>query len=328
VNVHRNLVKEGLSKFKVRESTDFDAEHRAITFLEFRATGRRGTMARMNAKTFPAWLPCRTYLFVPGDRPERFDKAWNSSADAVILDLEDAVLPERKALARDAVSQWLRPGRPVWLRCNAVDSAWFSADTELASHPGVAGFIVPKAEALPDPLLAEASSRRIGLIALIETAQGIENAIALAREPGVVRLAFGALDFQVDIGIEDDDQALLYFRSRLVLASRLGDKLAPIDGVTPSIHDPAVIRNDTLRARRLGFGARLCIHPSQVDVVHDVLSPSDESRRWAERVVSAMASSVGGAVVVDGKMVDRPVVLRAQSILASPPAHQRLRGSG
>ena len=279
----------------------------------------------MNAQKPPAWLPCRTYLFVPGDRPERFDKAWDSSADAVILDLEDAVLPERKDLAREAIARWLRPERPVWLRCNAVDSTWFSADADLASHPGVAGFIVPKAEVLPEPLLFAARRCRIGLIALIETAVGIENASALARQTGVVRLAFGALDFQFDLGIEGDDDALLYFRSRLVLASRLGGKLAPIDGVTPSIDDPAVMRDDTLRARRLGFGARLCIHPRQVDVVHDVLSPSDETRRWAERVVSAMESSAGGAVAVDGKMVDRPVLLKAQAILAAPSAGQRLR---
>lgn len=282
----------------------------------------------MSAQKAPAWLPCRTYLFVPGDRPERFDKAWDSSADAVILDLEDAVLPERKDLARQAIAQWLRPERPVWLRCNAADSAWFSSDAELVSHPGVAGFVVPKAEVLPEPLVSAARKHRIGLIALIETAQGIENATALAGEPGVVRLAFGALDFQVDLGIEGDDDALLYFRSRLVLASRLGGKLAPIDGVTPSIDDPMVMRNDTLRARRLGFGARLCIHPRQIDVIHDVLSPSDESRRWAERVVSAMDSSAGGAVAVDGKMVDRPVLLKAQSILGAPSTRQRLRGGG
>lgn len=281
----------------------------------------------MNATDALASLPCRTYLFVPGDRPERFSKAWDSAADAVILDLEDAVQPERKDLAREAVGQWLRPERPVWIRCNAADSAWFAADTELASRMGVAGFVVPKAETLPDQLLSAARSHKIGLIPLIETAQGIENATTLVRQPGVVRLAFGALDFQVDLGIDGDDDALLYFRSRLVLASRLGDKLAPIDGVTASIDDSSEMRADTLRARRLGFGARLCIHPRQVDVVHEVLSPSEDSRRWAARIVEAMESSAGSAVAVDGKMVDRPVLLRARGILAAPAAHQRLRSS-
>lgn len=270
----------------------------------------------------------RSYLFAPGDRPERFDKAWASAADAVILDLEDAVAPQHKALARDAVARWLSPARPVWIRINAADTPWCGDDLALLSRPGVAGVVVPKAETL-QPALTEAAARHgIGLIALVETAVGMQRAQALAATPGVVRLAFGSIDFQVDLGIEGDDDALLHFRSMLVLASRLASIAAPIDGVTVSTTDAEALRSDTRRARRLGFGAKLCIHPQQIATVHEVLSPGEEERAWAARVIAAMAGSGGAAVAVDGRMVDRPVLLRAQRIAAQAAAGASRRRSG
>lgn len=258
----------------------------------------------------------RSYLFVPGNRPERFDKAWQSAADAVIVDLEDAVAPQHKAQARDSVAGWLSAARPVWIRVNAADTVWLDDDLALLGMPGVAGAVVPKAEELSAALVDAASRHGIGLVALVETAIGIQRAQQLAATPGVVRLAFGSIDFQVDLGIEGDDDALLYFRSQLVLASRLASIAAPIDGVTVSTSDVELLRRDAQRARRLGFGAKLCIHPQQIETVHAVLSPSGEERAWAARVISAMESSGGAAVAVDGKMVDRPVLLRAQRIAA------------
>lgn len=268
----------------------------------------------------------RSYLFVPGDRPERFDKAWDSPADAVILDLEDAVPPDRRDLARAAVAQWLAPERPVWVRCNAVDSPWFAGDLELAARPGLAGYMLPKAEQLPEVLLQRCQARGLGLIPLVETAAGLAACEALARAPTVERLAFGSIDFQVDLGIDGDDDGLLHFRSRLVLASRLAGRPAPIDGVTPSIDDEARVRAETQRARRLGLKARLCIHPRQVPWVHEELAPSDAERAWAQRVIAALAAAGGAAVSVDGKMVDRPVWLRALEIDAAPAASGRTRG--
>lgn len=258
----------------------------------------------------------RSYLFAPGDRPERFDKAWASSADAVILDLEDAVAPERKAAARAAVAGWLDAARPVWIRINAPDSTGYADELALLALPGVAGAVVPKAEVLPEALVTLATRQGRGLVALIETAQGIRHAEALARTPGVVRLAFGSIDFQVDLGIEGDDDALLLFRSQLVLASRLGALAPPIDGVTVATGDEALLRRDTERSRRLGFGAKLCIHPQQVDTVHAAFTPTGAELAWATRVVAAMQASKGAAVAVDGRMVDRPVLLRAQRLLA------------
>jgi citrate lyase subunit beta/citryl-CoA lyase len=140
----------------------------------------------------------------------------------------------------------------------------------------------------------------------------------IAAAPRVARLVFGSIDFQADLGIEGDDDALLFFRSQLVLASRLASIAAPIDGVTVSTTDARQLQHDTQRARRLGFGAKLCIHPQQVETVHAGFAPSDAEREWAARVIAAMAHSAGAAVSVDGRMVDRPVLLKAQRIAAQP----------
>ena len=132
------------------------------------------------------------------------------------------------------------------------------------------------------------------LLPLIESAQGFDALRSLSGAPGVQRLVFGSIDFQADLGIEGDDDALLYFRSQLVLASRLANLEAPVDGVTPAIGDDAAVARDAARARRLGFGAEL---------------------EWAQRVLAAAQASGGAAVAVDGRMVDAPVLLRARTLL-------------
>jgi citrate lyase subunit beta/citryl-CoA lyase len=154
------------------------------------------------------------------------------------------------------------------------------------------------------------------VIALIESALGIANARALATLPVVERLAFGNLDLALDLGLrghgEDD---LAPHRAEVVLASRLAGLPAPIDGVTPALDDEARLRVDVQRARRLGFGAKLCIHPRQVAAVHEGLTPNEAEVAWARRVVEAAGSAEGAAVVVDGTMVDTPVLRRARAIL-------------
>ena len=139
---------------------------------------------------------------------------------------------------------------------------------------------------------------------------------ARARAEGVERLLFGSIDLQLDLGIEGDGDELLAFRSEVVLASRLAGIAAPVDGVCTAIDDAAALDADTRRARKLGFAGKLCIHPRQVAVVHAAFAPSADEIAWAKRVVAAIDASKSGAVAVDGKMVDRPVLLRAQTILA------------
>ena len=255
-----------------------------------------------------------SYLFVPGSRPERFDKAMAAGADVVIIDLEDAVSPVDKDSARASVSAWLSAEKPICLRINPPDTVWFAADLALCAHPGVAAVMLPKAAQVADILrLREAGARRV--LPLIESAQGFVNLSALAAAEGVERLAFGSIDFAVDLGIEGDDRELDYFRSQLVLASRVAGIAPPIDGVTTAIDDTAVLASETLRGKRFGFGAKLCIHPAQLAVVHASYLPAASEVAWAERVLAAAASSRGAAVAVDGKMVDRPVILKAEQIL-------------
>lgn len=260
----------------------------------------------------------RSYLFVPGNRPERFARAFASGAHAVILDLEDAVPAAGKAAAREAVARALGgtpPSCPVLIRINGVASEWFRDDLALCGLPGVAGVVLPKAERPEDLALLASAACSPALLPLIETAQGIANAAALARAPRVQRLVFGSIDFKLDLGIEGDHEELLYFRSQLVLASRLAGLAAPVDGVTVALDDEALLSCDTLRARRLGFGAKLCIHPRQLDTVHGCFRPSEEETDWARRVVAAAQAADGAAVALDGRMVDRPVILKAQQIL-------------
>jgi citrate lyase subunit beta/citryl-CoA lyase len=259
----------------------------------------------------------RSYLFVPGNRPDRYAKAVAAGADAVIVDLEDAVPPGDKQAARAALAAWLSPEHPVLVRINGAGSQWFRDDLPLCKTPGVAGVLLPKAESAEDiRILADHCAAATPILALIETAHGFWNAHALAQAPKVRRFVFGSIDFQLDLGIEGEEEELLYFRSQLVLISRVAALAPPVDGVTTAIDDADRIRRDTLRAKRLGFGAKLCIHPRQVSVVNECFEPTAEEETWARRIVEAAQAVHGAAVSVDGKMVDRPVIARAEAILA------------
>src|SRR2546422_886111 len=259
----------------------------------------------------------RSYLFVPGNRPDRFEKARQSGAHAVILDLEDAVQGTQKDLARETVVSWLSPERPVYVRINGTGTPWFERDLEVLSMPGVLGVILPKAEQAEQ--VAQVGARLNGearVLPLLETALGVWNARALAQARRVERLAFGSVDFQLDTGISGEQEELLYARSRLVLASRVASILPPVDGVTMALDDLTRLREDVARARRLGFGGKLCIHPKQVETINRGFAPTESERAWARRVLEAVEASGAGALRLDGELIDRPVIERARSILA------------
>ncbi|MEW6346893.1 MAG: CoA ester lyase [Pseudomonadota bacterium] len=261
--------------------------------------------------------PPRSYLFVPGNRPERFEKARAAGADAVILDLEDAVQPAEKPAARAAVLAAADPVRPAWVRVNGSDTPWFADDiAALAGHPGIAGVVLPKAETQQQvsAVLAQAHAG-LTVLPIVETAHGFANLTALCSAPRVSRIVFGTLDFQIDLGIDGDGEELHLFRSQIVLASRLAGIGAPVDGVSTTIDDAAAIEAEARRGRRFGFGGKLCIHPKQLEAVHRAYAWSEADLAWAERVLQAVAQSKGAAVAVDGKMVDLPVILKAQRIL-------------
>jgi citrate lyase subunit beta/citryl-CoA lyase len=253
-------------------------------------------------------------LFVPADRPERFAKAAASGADAIIVDLEDAVAPAAKDAARAGLAEALPPGVAVLVRVNAAGTPWHDADVALvARQPGL-GLMLPKAE---DAATVARVASRIGadrvFVALVESALGVHRAVEVATVPGVTQLAFGPADFCNDIGSDAGNEALLLARSSLVLASRIGGLAAPLDGPCFDFRDPAATRAEAAHARALGFGGKLSIHPAQVAWVRDAFRPSEAEAAWARRVLSAGAA--GGAAGVDGMMVDAPVLARARRVL-------------
>ncbi len=260
-----------------------------------------------------------SWLFVPATRPDRFDKALASGADATILDLEDAVGVEQKETAREHARAWLHGGGGAWVRINGAGTPWHEDDLEvLAGSPGLCGIVVPKAEE-PEWLISAAGrvGAGAGLVALVETARGVRDAASIAACPVVDRLAFGSIDFALDIEAEHTPDALSFARGALVVASRSAGLPGPLDGVTVEVGDAGVaVTSDAARARTLGFGGKLCIHPDQVAVVNHAFAPRTEDVDWARRVLAA-ARDHDGAFTMDGKMVDRPLVERARRVLAS-----------
>ena len=257
----------------------------------------------------------RSYLYVPGNRPDRFDKACAAGADAVILDLEDAVPATEKAAARAAIAAWLSPARAVLVRVNAADTEWFDADLATCDVAGVIGVVLPKAEKIGDAVISLCRRKDVALLPLIETAAGMAHATAVAATPCVKRLMFGTIDFQLELGIDGDGDELLAFRSQLVLASRLAGIQAPVDGPCISWDNTDLIATDARRARKLGFGGKLCIHPKQIASVNAAFSPSEVEVTWARKVVDAAERSGGAVVAVDGKMIDQPVIRKAERTL-------------
>ena len=263
----------------------------------------------------------RTYLFVPGHRAERFDKALASGADSVVLDLEDAVAADDKGRARDAIKAWAA-GAPqadrerIVVRVNEAASREFHGDLAMLAAAGLTQVMLPKAESSEQVDSVLAALPGAGVLALIESARGVARVEQVGAATGVSRLVFGTLDFALDLDMEinEDPVGLSYAASRIAIASRLAGLPAPVAGVTPQLDDEACLLNDWRLARRHGFGAKLCIHPRQVAPIHSAMRPSAEALEWAQRVLAADAASPGAARL-DGRMVDRPVVLQAQRIL-------------
>ncbi|MGB2815769.1 MAG: CoA ester lyase [Burkholderiaceae bacterium] len=258
----------------------------------------------------------RSLLFVPGNRPERFDKACAAGADVTLIDLEDAVAAADKASAREAIRAWLHASKSVYLRINGADTDWFQDDLALLALPGVRGVVLPKTEHSASISEIHDAAHGLPVIALIESALGLRNVEAIAAA-GVARFAFGSIDFQLDLGIAGEREELLFARSTLVLVSRLAGLPPPVDGVTVALDDPAQLADDIAYARRLGFGGKLCIHPRQVEAVNSGFLPPAADIEWATRVLQAAEQANGNAVRLDGKMIDRPVIERARAILQS-----------
>lgn len=257
----------------------------------------------------------RSYLFVPGNRPERYAKALTSGAHAVIIDLEDAVNASDKVMAREAARTFFAAGGSALVRINSLDTEWVLDDLVLCREVGVAGVVLPKAETVAS--IAEVSHglrANTPILPLIETAAGMLNARDIAAVPAVLRLLFGTVDFCLDLSIEGDSDDLASYRAWLSLVSRATGLQPPVDGVTLALKDEPALRAATLEAKRIGFGGKLCIHPSQVASVNACFQPTSEQIEWARRVVE-LASSSAGAFEFEGRMVDAPVIARARRMI-------------
>jgi len=257
-----------------------------------------------------------SWLFVPGSRPDRFAKAAHSGASVVIADLEDAVAEADKESARASVAAALAAGSKLAVRINGVGSPWYNDDLALVAELSCI-VLLPKAEDSRDAAHVVDAARSHLVVPIIESAAGVLRLNELARTPGVARLALGNADLSAQLGtIPSDQTALLATRSMLVLASAAAGVHPPIDGVTLALRNPEATRVDAAHARRLGFGGKLCVHPAQVEIVDAAFAPTDDEITWARRVLAPSASADDGVSVVDGRMVDRPIRLRAEAILA------------
>jgi citrate lyase subunit beta / citryl-CoA lyase len=271
-------------------------------------------------------ITIRSYLYVPASDPHRVEKALGSEADAVVLDLEDAVAPSRKAEARENAAEVLRsaPDKPVLIRINAPGSPLAEEDLAAVAGPNLFGLRIPKAED-PEQIrrVAEAleeSGCGAGIQCLIESSLGLEFAFDLARcHASVIGVGLGEADLAADLGVRDE-AGLLYARSRVVVASRAAGLPGPVQSVYTDVRDLEGLRRSTLNGRNLGFVGRSAIHPAQLPTTNEVFTPTEEEIAEAEDLLARLEASAGegtGAFVLeDGRFVDRAVVEGARATLA------------
>lgn len=264
-----------------------------------------------------------TWLYVPGDRPERFAKAAASGADVVIIDLEDAVVPAHKAAARENAVRWLTTARPgsVEVRVNGLSTPWAPDDlAALTDVAGLRGVRLPKAES-PDDVRAALkmlAASECDVTCLIETARGVEAAFEIASVPRTGAIALGEADLAGDLGVRSTD-ALMWARSRVLIAARAAGLPAPAMSVFPHVDDLDGLAASSRAGRRMGFVGRAAIHPRQVPVIAAAFRPSPEELADAHAVIDsfARASAAGNGVLVleDGRMIDPAMVVQARAVL-------------
>ncbi|HEV3158027.1 MAG TPA: CoA ester lyase [Candidatus Baltobacteraceae bacterium] len=257
----------------------------------------------------------RFCLFVPGDRSERFAKAINSEATAAILDLEDAVAPERKAFAREQVSTFLETAKDITriaVRINAVGTPWHEADLAALRGRTIGAAVLPKAD---DPSAITRIARLLGtlpIVALIESARGMVTCEAIAAQVDVIALAFGPYDLAADLGGTAEWESMLPHRARMLVAARAAGILA-IDGPCTDIRRPATVYAEALAAAALGYDGKFLIHPDQIAAVFPAFHPNVADIAHARRVLEVAARGI--PATLDGAMIDAPHVAAAERLL-------------
>jgi len=260
----------------------------------------------------------RAILFVPGHRRDRFSKALAAGADAVVLDLEDAVPPSEKAAARAAVLAAPAPpaGVALGVRINALPTPDGIADLAAILAASAPDFLMlPKVEAAEELRIVYRVLPAPALVALIESAEGLAGAGRIAAEPGCAALAFGGVDLAADLGCAVAWEPLLPHRAALIAAAARAGRAA-FDVPFLGLDDEAGLIEETRRVASLGFTGKLAIHPRQVAPVQAVFTPAEAEVARARRILAAMEAAEGGVCVVDGRMVDAPVARAARRILA------------
>ncbi len=264
----------------------------------------------------------KSLLFVPGARPDRFDKAASAGADTIIIDLEDAVLPEDKATARQSALDWLaaRPaGLRAALRINSLRTPYGSADLAALIETGVQPefIMVPKAETGVDIEIVCEALDNDRVVAVIESGRGLANAMDIARATPMGVL-FGGADFSASLGA-DLSSAPAMSHARGAIAAACGQAGVPAYDVPfLDVGDEDGLRETTSAAKAYGFSGRACIHPKQVATVNSVFTPSPAELEEARAIIAALNAAEGGAVLHRGKLVDRPIILAAERMLARP----------
>ena len=267
----------------------------------------------------------RSYLYVPGDDPRRIEKALATGADAVVIDLEDSVAPNRKEEARSNAATVLEsvPARPVFVRINAPGSELAARDIAAVAALQLSGLRLPKVESLESVRLVaetlEALRSEAGIQCLIESALGLELALEIARShERVAGISLGEADLAADLGVRDE-AGLLYARSRIVSASRAAGLPGPIQSVYTNVKDLDGLRRSTEEGKNMGFVGRSAIHPSQVPIINEVFTPTEdevaEAQVLLERLEGEAESGTGAFVLEDGRFVDRAVVESARRTL-------------
>lgn len=262
----------------------------------------------------------KSLLFVPGARPDRFDKAAASDADTIIIDLEDAVLPAAKTEARAATLGWLahRGETKAGVRINSPRTAEGCADIAALAVSGCSPdfVMVPKAETGIDmEIVSEALSHGAPLIAVIESGRGLQNAFDIAQRADAGML-FGGADYSASIGADLSNwDAMLIARGTIAAACGAAG-VAAYDVPFLDVNDPSGLDQTTRQAKAMGFSGRSCIHPSQVEIVNAAFQPTPAEILEAKAIIQAMADSQGGAALHNGKLIDRPIILAAERTLA------------
>lgn len=263
----------------------------------------------------------RSALFVPAANLDRIPKALATDASIVIVDLEDAVEADVKFSVRQQLERWANdnPGRRFFLRINDAKSPWFIDDLAFAGRidKSILGIMLPKAESSKDVIPVE----RLGVpvIPLIETAAGVTNLKDICSVDGVTRLSFGELDMALDLGVDRNTKGakrlINHIRSQVCLHSRAAKLNPPLDTVYPNFKDSEGFKKQLEFSKEMGFGGSLCIHPQQLEVVHEVFMPKPEDLEWAQRVVDAAQKYGNSVFQLDGEMIDKPVIEHAYAVL-------------